>query len=123
MYFIVLSVIAVSRRSSAAGFMTREPARNRQHTEKSHPESPAGDPGIREHEPLRYADVMRPATPHLNDVVPSDQEKRHQDQNDDDGQQRDLDEPGKPDPGPAVPFQFWVNRCHRRLARKSQREI
>jgi hypothetical protein len=39
---------------------------------------------------------------------PSDQEDRHPGEDDDDHQDRNLDEPGKPDPGAAMPLVFWI---------------
>jgi hypothetical protein len=44
------------------------------------------------------------------------QEERHPAQSDDDHQQRDFDEPGKPDPGSAMPFEFRIDRRHVPLA-------
>src|SRR5438105_3503492 len=46
----------------------------------------------------------------------SNQEDRHPGQDHDDHQQRDLDEPGKADPGPAMSFEFRIDRCHLCLA-------
>src|SRR5205085_3532566 len=88
----------------AAASMTREPPANRQPAKKV----------LR----LEWPDLQRRRLSQSpGRQSGSDQEERHQDQNDDDRQQRDFDEPGKPDPGPAMPFEFWVNRRHRRLAR------
>jgi hypothetical protein len=45
-----------------------------------------------------------------------DQENRHPDQDQHDHQQRNLDKPGEPDPGAAMPFIIRVDHCHVRLA-------
>jgi hypothetical protein len=46
----------------------------------------------------------------------SDQEDRHPDQDQHDHQQRDFDEPGKPDPAAAMSFEFRIDYRHVRLA-------
>jgi hypothetical protein len=46
----------------------------------------------------------------------SQQEDRHPSEDDDDHQDRNLDEPGEPDPGTAMPFEFWIYCRHIRLA-------
>jgi hypothetical protein len=46
----------------------------------------------------------------------SDQEDRHPGEDYNDYQDRNLDEPGKPDPGTAMPFEFRIYCRHIRLA-------
>jgi hypothetical protein len=46
----------------------------------------------------------------------SEQEERHPGKGDDDHQDRNLDEPGEPDPATAMPFELWIHYRHFRLA-------